>query len=125
METALRSPSAALEAASLDEPHEVRRFPRGHMEVVRVCGHAVARVTFAPGWRWSADVRPAAGTRSCEVTHTGVVLAGRLAVRMDDGIEAVAGPGDVVRVPPGHDGWVVGDDACVMLDWTGADDYAR
>ena len=53
------------------------------------------------------------------------LAAGRLAVRMDDGSEAVAGPGDVVDVPPGHDGWVIGDTPCVMLDWGGAETYGR
>jgi hypothetical protein len=48
-----------------------------------------------------------------------------MAVRMDDGTEAVAGPGDAVLVPAGHDGWVVGDEDCVMLDWGGGDEYAR
>lgn len=56
--------------------------------------------------------------------HVGYLLSGRLAVRMSDGTEAVASPGDVVVVPPGHDGWTVGDETCVMLDWSGARTHA-
>ena len=115
----------ALAAASLEQATDVRRFPHGSMSVVHVGDLAVGRAVFEPGWRWSEHVRPSAGTDSCQVRHVGCVLSGRLAIRMDDGTEAVAGPGDVVDVPAGHDGWVVGDVPCVMLDWAGGADYAR
>jgi hypothetical protein len=28
-------------------------------------------------------------------------------------------------IPPGHDAWIVGNDACVFLDFAGADQYAK
>jgi uncharacterized cupin superfamily protein len=62
-------------------------------------------------------MKASAGTESCQVAHTGYIVSGRLSVRMDDGTEAVAGPGNAVAISPGHDGWVVGDEPCVMLDW--------
>lgn len=114
-----------LAAKNLDAPDEVRRFDHGEMAVVTVAGVTVGRAVFQPGWRWSADVRPVAGTDSCHVAHTGYVLSGRLCVRMNDGTQAVAGPGDAFVIAPGHDGWVVGDEPCVMLDWSGSADYAR
>ena len=43
--------------------------------------------------------------------HIGYALSGRLHVAMDDGSELEYGPGDVVLVPPGHDGWTVGAEA--------------
>jgi hypothetical protein len=110
-----------LTAKSFEAPDQSRPFEFGHVEVVLLGGRPVSRLTFEPGWRWSEHVRPLAGTGSCQVAHVGYLLKGRLAVRMDDGTEAVAGPGHTVVVPPGHDGWVVGDDACVMLDWGGGD----
>lgn len=114
-----------LRAANLDRADEVREFPHGSMSVVTIGGAVVGRAVFEPGWRWSEHVRPTAGTDSCQVRHVGSILSGRLAIRMDDGTEAVCGPGDVFVVPPGHDGWVVGDEACVMLDWAGGEEYAR
>jgi class 3 adenylate cyclase len=48
-----------------------------------------------------------------------VLLAGRLAVRLDDGEEAVFEAGDVFDVPPGHDTWVVGDEIADLLDVSG------
>ena len=52
-------------------------------------------------------------------------MSGRLAVRMDDGTEIVAGPGDITSLPSGHDGWVVGDEPVVVIDWYGASNYAK
>jgi hypothetical protein len=43
---------------------------------------------------------------------------------MDDGSELTINPGDVSVIPPGHDAWVVGDEACVMYD-TGVAAYAK
>lgn len=112
-----------LTAKSFRSPDESRAFDHGRVDVVALGGHSVSRMTFEPGWRWSEHVRPLAGTDTCQVTHVGYILQGRLAVLTDDGVEAVARPGQVVFVPAGHDGWVVGQEACVMLDW-GGEDYA-
>ncbi len=114
-----------LTARTFTEPDEVRHFDHGHLEVVTVAGQQVGLATFQPGWRWSLHVRPVAGTPACQVHHVGYLLAGHLTVRLTDGTEASAGAGQVVSVPPGHDGWVIGDEPCVMLDWGGAGSYAR
>ena len=34
-------------------------------------------------------------------------------------------PGDIAVIPPGHNAWVVGNESCVMIDFTGAKDYAK
>jgi hypothetical protein len=39
--------------------------------------------------------------------------------------EVEGGPGDTAVIPPGHDAWVVGDEPCIMIDFTGAMDYAK
>lgn len=114
-----------IEAKSLDAPEETRSFTNGRMDLVNLAGVTVGRAQFEPGWRWSKDVKPIAGTDSCQAAHTGYVLAGRMHVVMDDGTEAEAGPGDAVVISPGHDAWIVGDEPCVMLDWSGSADYAR
>lgn len=114
-----------LAAKNLDAPDETRSFDHGEMAVVTVAGMTVGRAVFQPGWQWSTHLGPVTGTSTCQVTHTGYVLSGRLAVRLDDGTQAVAGPGDAFVISPGHDGWVVGDEPCVMLDWFGAHDYAK
>ena len=114
-----------LVAKNLSAPEEVRRFPHGHIDLVSVGGATVGRAEFEPGWRWSSDVSSIAGTESCQALHTGYVVSGRMHVRMDDGTEAEAGPGDAILIEPGHDAWTVGDESCVVLDFTGLADYAK
>ncbi len=113
-------------AKSLDLPDETRPFPaKGRIDVVLLGEVTVGRGVLEPGWRWSEHVQPLAGTDSCEASHTGYVLSGRMKVVMDDGGEGDAGPGFAFVIPPGHDACVVGDEPCVFLDWTGMAEYAR
>ena len=114
-----------LEARNLDSPDEKRSFENGSMNLVTVSGGTVGRAVFNPGWKWSNDVKPIAGTDSCQVSHLGYVISGRMHVKMDDGTEGDAGPGDVIVISPGHDAWIVGDEPCVILDWAGSDSYAK
>ena len=71
------------------------------------------------------DVKPIAGTESCEAPHLQYHVSGQLAIRMDDGTEMIAHPGDVTSLPSGHDAWVVGDEPVVVVDWYGASNYAK
>ncbi len=107
---------------NLQSPDERRTTDHGVLEVVNLPGATIVRAVFQPGWKWSTDIKPAAGTDSCEVAHNGVVLSGRFHVRMEDGREIDLSPGDAHVVAPGHDAWVVGDEPCVILDFaaTGA-----
>jgi ethanolamine utilization protein EutQ (cupin superfamily) len=117
---------AALEMKSFDSPDEVRPFEgNGQAEVVNLGGHVVGRGTFEPGWKWSENVKPIAKTDSCQVSHIGYVMSGRMRVFMDDGSESECGPGDVVAIPPGHDAETVGDEPCVMLDFGEFGEYAK
>lgn len=114
-----RQPSIELTIKSLDRPEESRRpSDRGRIDLVALGEVCIGRATFQPGWRWSLDVKPAAGTELCEARHVGCVVAGRERVRMADGTEVELGPGDAFVIGPGHDAWVVGDEPCVTLDFT-------
>jgi hypothetical protein len=110
---------------SFGEPDETREFPNGRADIVKLGAGAVGRLTLEPGWRWSTDVKPIAKTASCEAPHMQYHVSGRLGIRMDDGTEFVAGPGDLTSLPSGHDAWVVGDEAVVVVDWYGASNYAK
>ena len=117
---------ADMEARDFDSPDEVREFEgNGRAQVVNIGGQVVGKGTFEPGWKWSMNVKPIAGTDSCQVSHLGYVISGRMKVYMDDGSEAEVGPGDVMAIPPGHDAEVVGDEACVMVDFGEFGDYAK
>jgi hypothetical protein len=110
---------------SFQAPDETREFPLGKAEILNVGDAEIGRLVFQPGWRWSKDVKPIAGTDSCEAPHFQYHLSGRLAIRMDDGTEFIAMPGDVTSLPSGHDAWVVGDEPAVVIDWYGASNYAK
>lgn len=109
---------ANLEAKSFAKPDETRQFAgNGHMDIVNLGGMTVGRGVFQPGWRWSVNVKPIAGTDSCQALHVGYMLSGRMGVRMDDGTVSEAGPGEVVHIDPGHDAWTVGNEDCVFIDF--------
>lgn len=110
---------------SFARPDETRDFPNGRAEILAIDNAQVGRLIFQPGWRWSNDVKPLAGTSSCEAPHFQYHISGRLAIRMDDGTEFIASPGDVTALPKGHDAWVVGDEPVVVVDWYGASNYAK
>jgi hypothetical protein len=119
------APTHGTEHKGFADPDEVREFPNGRAEILKIGDGEVGRFVFAPGWRWSNDVKAIAGTDSCHVPHFQYHVSGQLAIRMDDGTELIAGPGDVTSLPSGHDGWVVGDEPVVVIDWYGASTYAK
>jgi hypothetical protein len=86
-------------------------------------GVSVTEVTFAPGARWSNDLKEYAGTELCELPHVAVVLSGTLAVQMADGSREEFSAGDVMMLPPGHDAWSVGDEACRFVEFSRGNDY--
>jgi hypothetical protein len=116
----------ALEAKTFDSPDEVREFKaHGRVELVNLDSGPVGKGTFEPGWRWSEDVKPLAGTDSCEVEHIGYVQSGAMKVVMDDGSEHEYHAGEAFHMPPGHDAWTVGNEPCVLLDFGGLKGYAK
>ena len=109
----------------LDNPDETRTFENGQVEVVKIGGATIGRYTFEPGWRWSEHVKPIAKTDSCQAHHVGYLMSGTLHVVSDDGTETEIGPGEAYDVEPGHDAWVVGDEAVRSVEFSGAETYAK
>jgi hypothetical protein len=115
----------ALESKSFDAPDEVRPFAdKGESRIVALAGSTVIKGRYEPGWRWSEHLRPIAGTDSCQSPHFLYVISGRMHVVMDDGTEAEAGANEVVRIDPGHDAWVVGDEPVELVDFGASPAYA-
>ena len=110
---------------NIETPDERRASEHSSLSVVNLPGLTIARTVYQPGWKWSTDVKPVAGTDLCEAPHMQYHVSGRVHVVMADGTEFEAGPGDVTSLPQGHDAWVVGDEPVVVVDWYGASNYAR
>jgi hypothetical protein len=113
------------ERKDFQHPDETRRFEKGKLEVVTLGGGVVGRFTLEPGWQWSKHIRPIAKTRWCETPHFQYQLTGRLHIKTAEGHEFETSAGDVTALSSGHDAWVVGNEAVVLIDWSGAADYAK
>lgn len=99
-----------------DTPDEVREFPFGRFEIVKVAGIALGRATYQPGWKWSKHNAATAGTALCHVPHTGVAIAGHGVVQYETGERLDLTPGSVFHITTlPHDSWVEGEEPYVSL----------
>lgn len=114
-----------LQRRRFSDSTDIRTFPHGRIEVVELDDSVVGRMIYEPGWRWSVDIKPIAGTETCQYHHFGVTTSGILRVQMPDGTELEINPGDVFEIPPGHDAWVVGDEPWVSIDFEAMRTYAK
>jgi class 3 adenylate cyclase len=115
---------ASLQRKGATRPDEARDIPLGRLETFELGDTMVGRNTLEPGWRWSASIKPLAGTDDCEFHHQGYTLSGRAHVVTRDGAEIDLGPGEFFEIPPHHDAWVVGDEPWVSIDWGSSTSYA-
>ena len=97
------------------------------MKTATVGDFKVAQLSLEPGWKWSENIKPMAGTDSCQLLHNGVMLSGRMKVVMDDGSEMEIGPGDTYVIPPGHDAWVVREEPVSSIEFSreAVEEFAR
>jgi quercetin dioxygenase-like cupin family protein len=113
------------EVKSHDEPDEVRTPSKTRIELVRLEGFTLGRFTFQPGWRWSECIKPVVKTDSCQNSHVGYALAGRLTVVDNDGATRSIGPGQSYTIPPGHDAWVEGNEAFTCIEVMSAEHFGK
>jgi len=107
-----------------DHPDETRTFPKGRFDLVRLGNMVIGRAIYQPGWKWSVDVGGTVGLVQCDVEHIGLVIAGKAVAAMGDGRVIEMNAGDLFHIAPGHDSWVVGDEAYESLHFMGAAEYA-
>ncbi len=108
-----------VETWSFSAPTEVRKFDKCKFEILKVGGATIDRATFEPGFKWSTIFKEIRKTDCCQVPHFGYQISGTTVWRMDDGTETTLTPGTLVNLPPGHDGWVVGNEPAVFIDIRG------
>ena len=108
-----------------ETPDEVRDFPKGRFEIVKIGGLTIGRATYQPGWRWSVDVGPGVNATRCVTEHVGLVVSGSATAAFDDGRIQTLSAGELFYIPPiPHDSWVLGDTPYVSLHFLGAEHYA-
>ena len=112
-----------LQRKNFATPDQVRQFPTGRCDIVTLDEMSIGRFVFQPGWRWSKDVKPVAGTNSCQFRHVGYTVSGALEVHMEDGTTMTIRAGEAYEIPPGHDAWVVGDEAWTAVEFASAHHY--
>jgi class 3 adenylate cyclase len=113
-----------MQRKSLDMPDEERSIPNGHVQIWELGDFVIGKVTFEPGWRWSKDIKPIAGTEWCEYHHLGLMIQGTVHFLTPDGLEMEIGEGQLYEVLPGHDAWTVGDIPVVQYDFAGMRTFA-
>ena len=112
---------SSIEVKSFNNPDEVNTaFNNAKMETVNVGGQKVMRLTLQPGWKWSTDIKPVVKTESCQTKHLGIITAGTVCAKHDDGTEVTYTKGDAYSIDPGHDAWVVGDEQVEVIEFHGA-----
>ena len=98
---------------------EAKDMPNARMEAVKVLDQRVMKLTLAPDWKWSTDIKPIVGTPSCQATHTGIIVEGTIHCVCDDGSEATYSAGDAYAISPNHDAWCVGGKRAVVYEFAG------
>jgi quercetin dioxygenase-like cupin family protein len=116
---------AKFEVKSHDKPDEVRTPSKTRVELVRLEGFTLGRFILQPGWRWSECIKPVVQTDSCQNSHVGYAVSGRITVRASDGSKNSIGPGDSYTIPPGHDAWVEGNEPFVCIEVMSAEQFAK
>lgn len=110
----------AIEVKSFASADEVKEMPGARVEAVQVLGQRMIKLTLAPHWKWSTNIKPVVGTPSCQATHTGIIVEGTIHCVCDDGSEATYTAGDAYAISPNHDAWCVGDEGAVVFEFAGA-----
>ena len=109
------------------EGAERRQVGGAEIDVVRAGNGRVKRVVYPPGFRWSTHMRPNVETDLCMHAHVGFLARGHIQGEFADGCTFEYVAPRVVAIEPGHDAWVVGDEAFVGYEFesTAASTYAK
>ena len=91
----------------------------GHvrLEVGRAGAARVKRMIYPVGFRWSVDMKPAIGTSLCMHAHVGFLAHGEIHIEYADGCVVEYRAPQIVAIDPGHDGWVVGKEPVVLIEF--------
>jgi hypothetical protein len=91
----------------------------GHvqLEVGRAGSARVKRMIYPPGFHWLVDMKPVTGTDLCMHAHVGFLARGEIHIEYADGCIVEHKAPQIVAIEPGHDGWVVGKEPVVLIEF--------
>jgi hypothetical protein len=103
----------------LDPVKGAERREIGHvrLEVGRAGAARVKRMIYPAGFRWSVDMKPNVGTDLCMHAHVGFLARGEIHIEYADGCVVEHKAPQILAIEPGHDGWVVGSEPVVLIEF--------
>ena len=96
---------------------ERRDVGRVRLEVGRAGAARVKRMIYPPGFHWAKDMRPVVGTELCMHAHVGFLVQGEIHIEYADGCVVEHKAPQIIAIDPGHDGWVVGKEPVVLIEF--------
>jgi hypothetical protein len=96
---------------------ESREINGVQIDVQRAGGARVKRIIYPKGFRWSTHMKSVTGTDACMHGHVGFLAKGQIHVEYADGCKLELAAPAVIAIEPGHDGWVVGDEPAVVIEF--------
>jgi hypothetical protein len=96
---------------------ERRNIGHVQLDVGRAGAARVKRMIYPVGFRWSKDMKPAVGTDLCMHAHVGFLARGEIHIEYADGCVVEHKAPQIVAIDPGHDGWVVGKEPVVLIEF--------
>jgi hypothetical protein len=95
------------------------------LEVGRAGDARVKRMVYPAGFRWSVEMKPIVGTELCMHAHVGFLAHGEIHIEYADGCVVEHKAPQIVAIEPGHDGWVVGKEPVVLIEFDFEGDTIR
>jgi hypothetical protein len=112
---ASRRPADPLLATVRGATH--RYIGRVRLDVGRAGEARVKRMIYPPGFHWAKDMKPVTGTDLCMHAHVGFLARGEIHIEYADGCVVEHKAPQIIAIDPGHDGWVVGKQPVVMIEF--------
>jgi hypothetical protein len=99
------------------EADEHRELGGVQVDVARTGACRVKRLIYPPGFHWAKDLSALMGSKYCMHAHVGFMAHGQINVRFADGCVVEYKAPKFVQVEPEHEGWVVGDEPAVLIEF--------
>jgi hypothetical protein len=115
--TSRRRPAVGRTAIADVKGAERREVGHVRLEVGRAGAARVKRMIYPVGFRWSVDMKPLVGTELCMHAHVGFLVQGEIHIEYPDGCIVEHKAPQIVAIDPGHDGWVVGHEPVVLIEF--------